>query len=368
MKLITRTILIGIASLVSLIATAQPLKTQNIVLITTDGLRWQDVMTGADESLLSKEVGGVVNVPAVKAAFWRETPEKRREALLPFFWSTIAKHGQVYGNQAKGSIARVTNTRWFSYPGYNEILCGFADPKISSNDKIPNANVTVLEWLNGKPAFAGRVAAFSGWGVMPFIINRQRCGFTVFGGPEPLPVEHPDSCQQMLNELIAESPREHENELYDTFVFHAAMDYLRRNKPRVLYISFGETDSNGHAGRYDKILESAHRVDGYTKAVWETLQSMDQYRDKTTLVMTTDHGRGSGPVQWKSHNKDVPGSENIWMAFMGPDTPALGERMNVDAVTQNQIAATLAALLGEDYHAAVPQSGAPIADVRQSIK
>jgi hypothetical protein len=32
-------------------------------------------------------------------------------------------------------------------------------------------------------------------------------------------------------------------------------------------------------------------------------------------------------------------------------------------VTQNQIAATLAALLGEDYRADVPQAGAPIADV-----
>ena len=50
----------------------------------------------------------------------------------------------------------------------------------------------------------------------------------------------------------------------------------------------------------------------------------------------------------------------MWLAFLGPDTPALGERAHVDAVAQNQIAATLAALLGEDYLAAVPQAGKPI--------
>ena len=51
------------------------------------------------------------------------------------------------------------------------------------------------------------------------------------------------------------------------------------------------------------------------------------------------------------------------MAFLGPDTPALGERSNVPPVTQSQVAATLAALVGEDYCAAVPQAGKPIADV-----
>ena len=51
------------------------------------------------------------------------------------------------------------------------------------------------------------------------------------------------------------------------------------------------------------------------------------------------------------------------MAFLGPDTQALGERANVAAVTQNQIAATLAAFLGEDYTADISKAGKPIGDV-----
>ena len=47
---------------------------------------------------------------------------------------------------------------------------------------------------------------------------------------------------------------------------------------------------------------------------------------------------------------------------MGPDTPALGERSNAPLVTQTLIAASMT-LFGEDYAAAVPQAGKPIADV-----
>jgi hypothetical protein len=58
----------------------------------------------------------------------------------------------------------------------------------------------------------------------------------------------------------------------------------------------------------------------------------------------------------------------MWMAFLGPDTPALGERTECDRVTQSQIAATLAALLGEDYRRAVPRSGAVIEQVLPSAE
>ena len=68
-------------------------------------------------------------------------------------------------------------------------------------------------------------------------------------------------------------------------------------------------------------------------------------------------------MQWKEHGVDEKGSENIWVAVMGPDTQALGERRNVAPITQSQIAATVAALLGEDYDRAVPKAASPIAAV-----
>jgi hypothetical protein len=51
------------------------------------------------------------------------------------------------------------------------------------------------------------------------------------------------------------------------------------------------------------------------------------------------------------------------MAVIGPDTSARGEWRAAAPVVQAQIAATLASLVGKDYHAAVPRSAPPILDV-----
>ncbi len=351
-------LLVGFGGGVPRPAQAADHKTENVILIHTDGLRWQEVFSGADRALLPKVDS---DHPLVKE-YWREDPNERRAVLMPFFWNVIAKQGQLYGNQNKGSVARVTNDQWFSYPGRNEFLTGAADPNIRSNAKVPNKNVTVLEWLHKKPAYQGAVAAFSGWDVVPFIINRDRCGFPVMGGWEPVPGDSPSPRMALLNELIEDTTPFTPSENYDSFVFQAARDYLVSKKPRVLFVDFLETDHWGHAGRYDNVLRTAQKVDDYVRRLWETVQASDHYRDKTTLILVTDHGRGLAPENWKHHGAKIDGAQNIWMAFLGPDTPALGERTNCAEVTQSQIAATLAAFLGEDYDQAVPSAAPPVAD------
>jgi hypothetical protein len=95
---------------------------------------------------------------------------------------------------------------------------------------------------------------------------------------------------------------------------------------------------------------------------------MPEYQGKTTLIVTTDHGRGDPPTAWRDHGQKVIGSEFFWAAFLGPDTPALGEMQKISAIQQTQIAATLAAVLGYDYSAAVPKAGRPIAGINPTRK
>jgi len=226
--------------------------------------------------------------------------------------------------------------------------------------------VTVLEWLNQKPAYHGKVAAFGAWGVISSIVNSQRAGFVANSGYEPLTAAPVTDRLALLNALKDET-RIWDDEPFDSFTFHTALEYVKLHRPRVLYLSLGETDEWAHRGDYALYLRSAHRVDQYLKELWETVQTVDQYRGKTTLIFLTDHGRGPAPVEWKSHGEKIAESKYIWMAFMGPDTRALGERTKVAPVTQNLIAATLAALLGEDYAGAVPKAGKPIQDVLSSV-
>jgi hypothetical protein len=342
-------------------------KTQHIIFVMTDGFRWQELFTGAEESLMTKQNGKVKNEAELKKTYWRATPEERREVLMPFVWQVIAKQGQIFGNRDKGSDAYVTNKMFFSYPGYNETLCGFPDDeRIHSNDNIPNPNVTVLEWLKNRPGFTesdSDIAAFGAWDVIANVFNPQRSHLTANAGYVPLTLTPSTPELDLLNQLKLETPRVWDDEAFDAIPFHTAVEYMKLKHPKILYISLGETDDWAHGGQYTEYLDSAHRVDAYLRAIWELAQSIPEYRGNTTLIFSPDHGRGKAPKKWRDHGQKVPDSKYIWMMFLGPDTQPLGERAKIAPVTQSQIAATLAAFLGQDYAADVSKAGKPIADV-----
>jgi hypothetical protein len=342
-------------------------KTQNVIVVMIDGLRWQEVFGGADRDLLWTSGRDSLALSRDRAAqaqklYWRDAATERRQALMPFLWSVVLEHGQIFGNRELGSDSQVTNGLNFSYPGYNETLTGFDDPRIQSNDNVPNPNVTVFEWLNRKPAFAGKVAAFGAWETFNGIFNRERCGFVVNAGYDPLETIPANPELTLLNQQKAETVRIWPDEPFDPLPFHTAVEYLREVKPRLLFLGLNETDGWGHAGFYAEYLNAAHRDDSYLHQLWDLVQSMPEYSGKTTMIVLPDHGRGVG-AKWTDHGEKIPESKETWMAFLGPDTPALGERSQAVPVTESQVAATLAALLGEDYHAAVPKAGEAIEDV-----
>jgi arylsulfatase A-like enzyme len=339
------------------------LKTRHVLFITTDGLRWQDLFRGAEEQLMNKANGGVPSEAALREQFWAETPEARRARLMPFVWSEIAQHGQLFGNRDAGSEGGVTNGKNFSYPGYSEFLTGHADDRIKSNKPVPNPNVNVLEWLLGRPGFEGKVAVINAWQAMPAILNRDRSKLPMWtpGVKDARDLDFPRKAEieALAADIIQPWPDEH----FDAFVFAAAKSYLAAAQPRVLYVNFGETDEWAHGQRYDRYLASARNVDRWVRELWETAQSIPAMRGTTTLIFTTDHGRGAGPQSWTSHGESIPESGEMWFAVLGPDTPPLGERKNAAPFKQAQTAATLARFLGEDYRAAVPEAAEPLAEV-----
>ncbi len=169
-------IVVGVQEL-ALGAARLPTKTENILFVMTDGLRWQEVFNGAEELLMNSTDGGVKHIEPLRAEYWRTSAEERRRALMPFLWSEVATRGQIFGNQTNGSVVKLTNGLKFSFPGYSEIVTGIVDPRIKSNDKMSNPNLTVFEWLNELPRYHGRVAAFAGWDVVPYILNCDRAGY-----------------------------------------------------------------------------------------------------------------------------------------------------------------------------------------------
>ena len=339
--------------------TPAPGRDHNVVYVTLDGFRWQELFGGAYEPFIAKDAG-VADVAGLKARFWRESDEERRETLLPFFWKTIAKHGQIFGDPSRNAAARLQNTHKFSYPGYSEMFCGFADDEgIKSNNKIPNPHVSVLEFLNQRPGFEGRVAAIATWDVFPFILNQPRSGIYCHAGITPIPGNGLSDRERLLNDLIADTVVLWPDNQIDSLIMQAAREYLLRQKPRVFFIGLGETDEWAHARRYDRYLHSAHRADAFIAGLWELLQSLPDYKDQTSLLIACDHGRGVTIRDWTDHGAKVDGAEFVWMMALGPDVKPLGVRSDVET-TLSQIAATIAVLVGEDFVAASPKSNKPL--------
>jgi len=128
-------------------------RTDNLIIVVLDGFRWKELYRGADSRILNNS--RFVTDTAMKETFWDPSVAERRKLLMPFLWSTVVREGQLYGNRSLKSRVNCANQHRFSYPGYSELLVGFIEPKVRSNDKIKNPNYTVLEFIARYPGFAG---------------------------------------------------------------------------------------------------------------------------------------------------------------------------------------------------------------------
>lgn len=309
----------------------------NVVLVTLDGFRWQELFQGAD-SVLSD-------------SYAHTDPNVRRRLLMPFFWNEIAGNGQLLGNRSLGNRVDCDNPHWFSYPGYNEMLTGFIDRSVKSNKKIENRNMTVFEFIGNQPGYENRVAAFGTWGVFPFIFRENISGISVNAGDDKAEGELSER-EELLNELQSLLPNA-VTERHDVFTAYFAMEYMKREHPKAVFIGLDETDSYAHGGMYEQYLHAAHRSDEIIKRLWDFIQSDPVYKNNTTLIVTTDHGRGRwyrhDKMNWRSHGRLAFGSGEVWVAAIGPGIDPIGENQSKESYSLSQIASTVAESINIKY-------------------
>jgi len=339
-----------------------PAPADNVILITLDGARVQEMFGGLDLEILQSTLkkGERPGDQPVYRRFWAGSAEARRARLMPFFWNTLmAEHGSIAGNGKLGSAVRLTNRYRFSYPGYSEILTGEAnDDAIKSNDPIRNPGTTVLEVVRERLNLpAPRVATFASWAHFNAIAEHVEGATFVNAGAEPLAGA---SDVARMNAWQVEAAPAWNDVRFDVFTFEAAMAHLALARPRLMYIAFDETDDWAHDGRYDRLLDAYARTDAYLKRLWTWLESQPDYRGRTHLLLTTDHGRGRGAADWRNHGENVAGAEEVWIAFASPSMPRRGEWKSHAPLKTNQIAATVAGWLGVDWRQVRPAAGVGI--------
>jgi len=340
------------------------LETRFVFLVTGDGIRHQELFTGVDQVLIreeNKQFSGIPEPKAFETQMNASKPEARREKLLPFFWRELASQGIVLGNRSLSSLVSMKNPHRFSYPGYAEILNGQHLPEVTSNDPKWSPRQTVMEFIrsekNLKPE---QVASFGSWSILNWF-TRSSDG-SVFSNGGYLPVQENLGGPQTryLNQLQTEILSPWDSVRHDSITFRLALDYIEKQRPAFFYLSLGETDDWAHDKRYDRTVQSVQYFDSALKSLWNYLQSSDYYRGKSTMIITTDHGRGRSLTDWVGHGKDIPGSEETWIAIIGPDTPRKGELSNTAPYYLSNIAATILKFYGLDSKKFNPQADGPI--------
>jgi hypothetical protein len=341
MKLITITfcILLFIAP-----SHAQP-PSQNVFIITIDGVRWQEIFKGAD-SLLLHNPGFVKDTGIMVQQYWHRDPEERRKKLMPFFWSVIAGKGQLMGNRDLNNKVNVANLYKISYPGYNEILTGYADLLLIPNLAVRNRNTNILQYLNRFKEYQGKVAAFCSWGIFPYILDETDKSFPVNAGYEMMGED--DSSNILINK-VQQSVFNKNNTRHDLLTYECAKNYMKQHHPKVMYLGLGETDEFAHKGAYDTYLQKMNQADAMIAELWYYIQTSPFYKNNTSIIITTDHGRGRRSGNWNSHGFWVGGSGETWMALLGNGISPAGELKGKEQVYQKQVAATVASLLGVKF-------------------
>jgi hypothetical protein len=338
-------------------------QTRNVILVTLDGVRVQEMFAGLDETIAAHDTQQVYSeIATQRQRYGGASPRERRQALLPVFWNRLAPLGIVLGNAAHGNVVKVENQVLWSTPGYTELMTGRPRPEVVDNDHVRHDHRTALQLARQKLGLGHeQVAQFGSWEGFKLAAASNDDAFLMIGVYDALPPGLSSPQLDLLAGLRRQVMGLWEEGSNDVLTFRMAMSYLQAQQPRVLWLALVNSDDWAHADRYDRYLEYLHLADSLLGELWETLQSMDAYRDRTTLIVTTDHGRGRQASDWAEHDLSIPGSDDIWIAVIGPDTPDVGEATTAAVAYQGQVAATLLQFLGIDYHELDVQARPPLA-------
>jgi hypothetical protein len=271
----------------------------NVILLTLDGVRWEEVFQGVD-------------------------PGQSMDAntkIFTFLTGPLAKQGPLLGDKASGERVLVGNRAQNSLPGYQSIMAGATQPCLSNacgRIKVETFPERLVHDLGLKPE---QVATIASWENIALAVEHVPGTTFVSAGPEPLAFPGTDRDAQLINDGQKGDSPPWKSARYDKHTFSHALNYLKKKKPRFLFISLNDSDEWGHKGQYDKYVATLRQQDAWIQELVTTIDSMGDYGRRTTLLITTDHGRGDGN-DWGEHGSGHSNSGAVWIYGRSPHTLA----------------------------------------------
>jgi hypothetical protein len=307
---------------------ATPSEAPAVVLVVLDGVRWQDAFV----------------------------PEN-----TPVLHRMIAERGAALGAPGHGPTMSASGPAFVSLPGYSEIFTGRRAHGCADNDCGRARARTLFDEVARQEGSPGAVGVFSSWERIERAASPDPDAFVLSSGrsvrwrQEEL-LQDPGVAAVLEEGAKADPFPGYGDFRPDRLTSAVAMAYLERRKPRLLYIGLGEPDEYAHRGDFAGYLASLRAADAVIGAVFDTLGRMGERGKRTTVLVTTDHGRAT---DWRHHGREMPESARVWLFGGGAGISARGLARSVRSHRLSDVAPTVRALLDMPSDAAA-SAGAPI--------
>ncbi|MBX3205204.1 MAG: hypothetical protein KF764_09050 [Labilithrix sp.] len=300
-----------------------PRDVERVVLITLDGLRWQEVFAGSG-------VEGAAEGPP----------------LMPNLHRLVAESGTILGGPGCAHDMRASGPNYVSLPGYMELFGG-RPPAACRNNKCGQTDTaTVLDEVRASTS-PDQVAVFSSWSKYARAVTRTPRSFVVSSGARTANVRHLGDdavLRAHLDEGAAHAgfpgwgdyrPDEHTR--------RAALRYLETVRPRLLVVGLGDADDYGHRGDPKGYRRAIGESDAFIADVDRAVSAMDAGGERrTTIVVTTDHGRERS---LRHHGAGFPDSARVFVAAFGAGIARRGPTCASSPLRLGDVASVVRTLL-----------------------
>lgn len=310
---------------------------KNVILITVDGVRWQEFFHGTDPEL---NLG------------------RSRKVGFPRLTERLSRSGLVLGDRTAGSDMTVSNLTLNSLPAYQSLLTGLTQNCFSNNCariQVPSVQERLLEGLKLQK---DQVATFASWDKIGIAAEHELGKTTVSAGIARLQSPKQDSELSAINEMQFHDESSGEVRT-DEDTMEMAHWYLKNHEPRFLYVSLNDSDHYAHDGKYTSYMNQLEKYDEFLELVFKTLESKGEYGKSTLVLVTTDHGRGNGK-SWTDHGSGKPEAKFIWLAAVGAGMT--GKLTSSETYEHKDIVPTILHYMGVEAKSC-PECGRPIAEL-----
>lgn len=304
-----------------------------VVLVTMDGVRWQDVFLGVDQSLADR-----YGVPE----------EERLEAagLVPNLHRLMTEDGASIGAPGVGEEMRASGPNFVSLPGYMEMLTGRTDSGCTSNDCGRVRFATVADDVARESP--GAAAVISSWAGIARAATEPSSRATVsagryLGDGRALLERDPELGRLLAEGASARPDPGHDDFRPDAHTARIGLALLALRDPKFLFLGLGETDEYGHRADYRGYLRALVHADAVIGKVAQIVRQENDSGRPTTLFVTTDHGRSEDFV---SHGEEQPESARVFLVAAGAGIRARGSVASESTRHLADVGQTVRAALG----------------------